>query len=178
VRVNVILDAYQIGTDEGLVEFSDGLLRFHGTKTRFAISPDHAVEAPFFTGGNLPKVNGMVHTVQIWPFERLDPNEDRVISHHYVKEFQAWMKSARTPAAQVVLPPVAPVSRKDIRAMRDAASPVRDAIFLLLTLQYVGRSIDEGGWSLLFIAFIVGAGTLGLVLNIRGRNRFFRNLPQ
>lgn len=58
VRINVILDSYQIGTDEGLVEFSDGLLKFHGTKTRFAISADSASESAFSRSALFPKSMG------------------------------------------------------------------------------------------------------------------------
>jgi hypothetical protein len=178
VRVNVILDAYQIGTDEGLAEFSDGLLKFHGTKTKFAINADSVHDSLLYSGSVLPRVNGMDHVVQIWPFERLDPNEDRVISHIFVREFEAWKKAASKAGDEIVLPPKAPVSRRDIRPMRDSMSPLSDAWMLFFALSYMGRAIEEGWWGIMFIAVVVALSALGFVLGVHNRNRFYRNLPQ
>jgi len=178
VRINVILDSYQIGTDEGLVEFDDGLLKFHGTKTRFGIGADSAWESILYSGSVLPRVNGMEHVVQIWPFERLDPNEDRVISHLYVREFETWKKAALAPSTEIVLPPKSPASRSDIRAMRDSMSPFRDAWMLFFVLSYSGRAIEEGGWSVVFLVGVAALVAAGLVLGIRSRSRFFRSLPK
>jgi hypothetical protein len=178
VRVNVILDAYQIGTDEGLVEFSDGLLKFHGTKTRFAISADSVNDSILYVGSVLPRVNGMDHVVQIWPFERLDPNEDRVISHIFVREFEAWKKADAIGSDEIVLPPKTPARRSDIRPMRDSMSPFRDVWMVIFAISYMGRAIEDGWWGIMFITVVVSLSALGFVLGVHNRNRFYRNLPQ
>jgi hypothetical protein len=176
VRINVILDRYQIGTDEGLVEFSDGLLKFHGTKTRFAISADAATESAFFSGSTFPKVNGLDHVVQIWPFERLDPNEDRVITHLYVRALEAWKKAATGPSAETVLPPKSPATVRDVRAMREPLSPFHDIALLLILAAYFSRAIEEQGLAILMPAALILLQALALLAAYGNRKRFLRKL--
>jgi hypothetical protein len=120
----------------------------------------------------------MDHVVQIWPFERLDPNEDRVISHLYVRAFEAWKKAAQEPAVEIVLPPNIPASRRDIRAMRDSISPLRDAWLLFFTLSHIGRATEQGGWNIVLVVGLAALAALGLAISIKSRNRFFRSLPK
>lgn len=46
VRCRYFLDGHELGTDQGLLAYSKGTLRFEGARTRFAISSDMLIQAP------------------------------------------------------------------------------------------------------------------------------------
>lgn len=172
VRIQVVLGTYEIGRDEGIVSFRDGLLAYHGLRTRFALSPESCVESGLAAGLVLPQVAGLQHVVRIAPFERIDPNNDKVCDHLYWRAYNEWRKSRSEQASEVVLPPKRPAAVSDVRAY-PAPFPFPSEVFLVLVLSdaFRGNMFSFGvvfGYALLL--------AIGAFFGRRQRDKFLKEI--
>ena len=172
VRVQVLLDGYIIGRDEGLVVFSGPTMEFFGPKTRFKIDNSHKLGI-LVPGFELPQIEDMQHAVRVQPFERLDPNDDIFREHLYWRDYKEWEKAERISDVEEVLPPRRAISRRDVELI--PAHPLFfDAWLPIWLLANLAGEVNRG------ITWVVAACWLTTVVGlwIWGRRRHQRFLAK
>lgn len=180
VKVAIHLDDYIIGTDEGLVEFADGVLEFHGLRTHFRFSRDRVEQAeyPFATGLRILGRENEMHVVAITPFERLDPLDDTIREHHFWKDYNAWMKSAPVEVKNEVLPPIRAADKMDIRVISSRRAWLDPILNLIVPMQILqGFLGDNSVWvSHCLVLFYLLVVVIIFLYGKRKRNDFYARM--
>jgi hypothetical protein len=163
VRLTVLRNNFEIGSDMGLVDFVDGTLRYDGLRTQFQVARQSVVlvDEPFFGLTRTFRIGAAEdrHEIILKPIDKLDPDNYYSIVGVYKKGLKDWLGSKATGATEL-LPPNRTQYASDVKFWRGRGEGIGALLLgaIVLSSQWALKSgMQWQFWLILGFGAFLGA---------------------